>query len=168
MPCTNTHSSSTSLKCLRAYFAAQEDTLVDGDFPLYYLDADGKRQYVKPDCGVAFGVNPDYIYARNGYFLEEVGKTLNFVLEIASTTTADNDTGRKRRLYEWLKVREYFGFDGTGGEYYQTPLFGWRLRDGQIRPGGDDVGRQRRDMGVQRATRLVLLRRTKVSTRVGP
>ena len=57
------------IEVLRAYFAAQEDTLVDGDFPLYYLDADGKRQYVKPDCGVAFGVNPDYIYARNGYFL---------------------------------------------------------------------------------------------------
>ena len=122
------------IEVLRAYFAAQEDTLVDGDFPLYYLDADGKRQYVKPDCGVAFGVNPDYIYARNGYFLEEVGKTLNFVLEIASTTTADNDTGRKRRLYEWLKVREYFGFDGTGGEYYKTPLFGWRLRDGKYVP----------------------------------
>ena len=124
----------TIIEVIRAFFGHDEDTLVDGDFPLYYLDADGKRQYVKPDCGVAFGVDPQYIYARNGYFLEEVGKTLNFVLEIASTTTADNDTGRKRDLYEWLKVPEYFGFDGTGGEYYQAPLFGWRLRDGKYVP----------------------------------
>ena len=119
---------------LKTYFEGGGRTLVDGDFPLYYRDANGVQTYVKPDCGVSFGVNPRRIFERNGYFLDEVGKTLDFVLEIGSTTTANRDTGFKRELYEWLKIPEYFGFDGTGGKYYQVPLFGWRLRDGKYVP----------------------------------
>ena len=116
------------------FFRERRDALVHGDGPVYYRGDDGVQRYFKPDGLVAFGVDPDYIYARNGYFIEEVGKQPDFVLEIASVTTADNDTGGKRDLYEKLRIPEYFGFDATGGDYYGVPLFGWRLRDGEYVP----------------------------------
>ena len=122
------------VELLNAFFEDSLDTLVDGDCPVYYRDANGVQTYFKPDCAVVFGVDPNYIYARNGYFMEEVGKTLDFVMEIASRTTADNDIGSKRDLYERLRVREYFGFDRTGGDFYGVPLFGWRLREGKYVP----------------------------------
>lgn len=123
-----------TIEALRAYFADRDDALVDGDGPVYYRDDDGVMRYFKPDGLVALGVDPAYIYTRNGYFIEEVGKQPDFVLEIASVTTADNDTGGKRDLYEKLRIPEYFGFDATGGEYYGVPLFGWRLLDGEYVP----------------------------------
>ena len=123
-----------TVELLNAFFEDALDTLVDGDCPVYYRDADGVQTYFKPDCAVVFGVDPNYIYARNGYFIEEVGKPLDFVMEIASTTTADNDIGYKRDLYERLGIREYFGFDRTGGDFYRVPLFGWRLREGKYVP----------------------------------
>ena len=131
------------VEVLRAFFGENKNTMVDGDFPLYYRNRDGIQTHVKPDCGVSFGVNTDYIYERNGYFIEEMGKSLDFVLEIASTTTAHRDIGFKRDLYEWLKIPEYFGFDKSGGEHYRVPLFGWRLRDGVYVP----VETTRRDDG---------------------
>lgn len=123
-----------TVELLNAFFENRPGTLVDGDCPVYYRDADGVQTYFKPDCAVVFGVDPNYIYARNGYFVEEVGKPPDFVMEIASTTTADNDIGYKRDLYERLGIREYFGFDRTGGDFYRVPLFGWRLREGKYVP----------------------------------
>ena len=123
------------VELLTAFFGRKRpNTLVDGDGPVYYRDEDGVRRYVKPDCTVVFDVDTDYIYHRNGYFIEEMGKPPDFAMEIASTTTADNDTGRKRDLYERMGVQEYFGFDRTGGDFYRVPLFGWRLRDGEYVP----------------------------------
>ena len=122
------------VELLTSFFWNVPGALVDGDGPVYYRDGGGVQTYVKPDCMVAFGVDSDYIYARNGYFIEEVGKPPVFVMEIGSTTTANNDTGFKRDLYEWLGVQEYFGFDATGGEFYGVPLFGWSLRDGEYVP----------------------------------
>ena len=123
------------VELLTAFFGrTRPGTLVDGDCPVYYRDEDGVQRYVKPDCAVVFDVDTDYIYHRNGYFIAEMGKPPDFVMEIASTTTADNDTGGKRDLYERMGVQEYFGFDRTGGEFYDVPLFGWRLRDGAYVP----------------------------------
>ena len=122
------------VELLTSFFWNAPGALVDGDCPVYYRDGGGVQTYVKPDCMVAFGVDAAYIYARNGYFLEEVGKPPAFIMEIGSTTTAGNDTGFKRDLYEWLGVQEYFGFDATGGEFYGSPLFGWRLREGEYVP----------------------------------
>ena len=122
------------VELLTSFFWNAPGALVDGDCPVYYRDGGGVQTYVKPDCMVAFGVDSDYIYARNGYFIEEVDKPPDFVMEIGSTTTADNDTGFKRDLYERLGVQEYFGFDATGGEFYGVALFGWRLRDGEYVP----------------------------------
>ena len=132
------------VEVLRSHYEDEKErTLVDGDYPVYYRDRDGVQTYFKPDCGVTFDVDTALIYERNGYFIEEIGKPPNFVMEIGSKTTASNDTGPKRDLYEWLKIPEYFGFDGTGGEHYGVPLFGWRLRGGIYVP----VETTRRDDG---------------------
>ena len=54
----------------------------------------------------------------------------DFALEMASQTTAGNDVGGKRELYERLGIGEYWRFDATGGDLYGEPLVGERLVDG--------------------------------------
>ena len=88
------------VEILTSFFWNTPGALVDGDCPVYYRDDDGAQRYVKPDSMVAFGVDSDYIYARNGYFIEEVGKPPEFVMETGSTTAAGNDIGFKRDLLE--------------------------------------------------------------------
>ena len=119
---------------IKAFISDRPGAFTAGDGPVYYLDESGQQQYFKPDCMAVFDVDPQYIRARNGYFIEEVGKPPDFAMEIASVSTASRDTGFKRALYERLGIQEYFGFDPTGGDYYGVSLFGWRLRDGLYVP----------------------------------
>jgi hypothetical protein len=74
------------------------------------------------------------IYRRNGYVIWEVGKAPDFVLEIASRSTADNDLGWKRDLYASLGVAEYWRFDASGGEMYGRPLVGEYVENGSYQP----------------------------------
>ena len=86
---------------LGAYFGKFDDVLVAGYG--YLIVSRGSvedwGQHFYPDCVVAFGVDPEAIIARNGYVISEVGKPPEFVLEIASRTTArrDGQAGRLRR-----------------------------------------------------------------------
>ena len=91
--------------------------------PLHFKDKDDTLRYVIPDFFFAFNVNARAVYARIGYFIEEVGKAPDVVFEVASISTIHSDL-LKRILYRWLGVKEYWGFDPTGGNYYGTPLFG--------------------------------------------
>ncbi len=116
---------------LQAFFWGRPGVLVSGDTPVYYLDAEGIQQIVRPDCYVSFGINPISIRRRNGYFIREVGKPPDFVLEIASESTHTNDTGFKRELYARLGVAEYWRFDASGGDLYPEALAGDRLVDGE-------------------------------------
>ena len=50
----------------------------------------------------------------------EVGKPPDFVLEVASESTASNDTGDKRDLYARMGVAEYWRFDASGGDFYDV------------------------------------------------
>lgn len=52
------------------------------------------------------------------------------MLEIASRSTDEEDTGPKRRDYEALGVTEYWRFDETG-EHHKTKLAGDRLESGR-------------------------------------
>ena len=63
-----------------------------------------------------------------------MGKPPDFVLEVASPSTASNDLGRKRDLYARLGVPEYWKLDPTGGELYGIVLKGERLIDGEYVP----------------------------------
>ena len=48
-------------------------------------------------------------------------------MEVASESTAQNDVRRKPDIYSRIGVPEYWGFDPTGGRYYDAPLTGLRL-----------------------------------------
>ena len=89
------------------------------------------RRY--PDLLIALDVDPAAYYESNGYIINEQGKPPDFVLEVASPSTADQDTGPKRLDYEALGITEYWRFDETG-EYHKTRLAGDRLVQGRYEP----------------------------------
>ena len=55
-------------------------------------------------------------------------------MEMASRSTAANDMGPKRDLYESLEIAEYWRLDHTGGDLYGQPITGERLVDGAYEP----------------------------------
>ena len=63
-----------------------------------------------------------------------VGKPPDFVLEVASESTADHDVTGKRQIYAQIGVPEYWRFDRSGGDYYGEPLAGDRLVNGIYQP----------------------------------
>ena len=88
-----------------------------------------------PDMMVAFNVPAAEIEETNGYVIDEVGKAPDLVLEVASSSTGDNDYRNKRRRYAELGVPEYWRFDHTGGRYHGAALAGDRLApSGVYRP----------------------------------
>ncbi len=64
-------------------------------------------------------------------------------MEVASPSTAANDLGWKRELYQRLEIQEYWRFDPTGGELYGKPITGERLVAGRYEEYelqyGDDI-----------------------------
>ena len=117
---------------LENHFRHRPDTRVNGNTFLYYEEGNPRR-FVSPDCYVAFGVDVESILHFNTYRLWEVGKPPDFVMEIASHSTADNDLGDKRSLYARLGIGEYWRFDATGRDFYGEPLVGEYLADGEYR-----------------------------------
>ena len=113
------------------HLGQRETTLVLSEVPVFWYSSRNARI---PDLTVAFNVNPDAIIDRNGYSIEENGKPPDFVLEVASPTTARNDYGRKREDYAVFGILEYWRFDPTGGRRYDAPLAGDRLVDGVYQP----------------------------------
>ncbi len=101
---------------------------------IVYYDPSDRNRRVQPDVYIAFGVDADATLHRNGYVIWEVGKPPDFVLEVASESTADNDTGYKRDLYARLGLQEYWRFDRTDGELYGAGLAGEYLEGGAYRP----------------------------------
>ena len=79
---------------------------------------------------VAFGVDPAAYKASNGYVVSEQGKPPDFVLEVASESTAEIDVGEKRRNYAALGIGEYWRFDETG-EHHGVRLAGERSVEGE-------------------------------------
>ncbi len=110
-----------------------ETTLVAGDHFLALAPTGNMAGVRYPDLMVAFDVDPAAYYASNAYVISEQGKPPDFVLEIASPSTAREDTGPKLQYYETLGVREYWRFDETG-ERHGVRLAGDRLVDGEYVP----------------------------------
>ena len=115
-------------------YESRVDVFITGVFYICYDRTDGNRR-VQPDCFITFDVDAETI-RRNlpNYFLWEVGKAPEFAMEVASPSTASNDLGYKRDLYEHLGIEEYWRFDPTGGELYGQPIAGERLVDGEYQP----------------------------------
>ena len=107
------------------------DVLVSGNTIIYYVEGDPSLS-VAPDCYIVFGVSRAALLERHRtYRVWEAGKFPDFVLEIGSPSTANNDLGAKRELYARLGAREYWLYDPTGGDYYKEPLVGEYLVDGE-------------------------------------
>jgi Uma2 family endonuclease len=89
---------------------------------------------VGPDFYAAFGVDAQAIMQRKIYLPWEVRKPPDFVLEVASESTARQDVGPKRRTYAQIGIPEYWRFDSTGGEFYGEALAGDQLAEGVYQP----------------------------------
>ncbi len=107
---------------------------VDTNTIVYYDPTDYNRRF-QPDVYAAFDVDAEAIRQRNGYVIWEVGKPPDFVLEVASESTADNDTGYKRDLYGRVGIPEYWRFDPSeDASLYGQRLVGEYLEDGVWHP----------------------------------
>ena len=107
-------------EALRDYFRDRADVYV----------AANREAVVAPDVFVVLGApNHD----RHTYRLwEEQHKVPDFVLEVTSRRTWQEDQGRKRELYRTLGVAEYWQYDPTG-DYLQPRLQGLYLVAGEYR-----------------------------------
>lgn len=132
---------------LRDRYQARDDVFVSNAVFLSY-DINNGNARVRPDLFIAFGVDAPTIRLNlPNLWVWETGKVPDFVMEVASPSTAANDLGPKRELYARLGVAEYWRFDPTGGNLYRQPMAGERLVDGNYVAFGLSVGSD----GSQRA-----------------
>ena len=115
-----------AIEALKIHFRQREDVYVSGDLFIYYEEGN-RAAAVAPDVFVVFGV-PNHL--RRTYLLWQEGKTPDFVMEVTSDSTREDDQGRKRELYARLGMTEYWQYDPTG-DYLEPPLQGFVLSDGQ-------------------------------------
>jgi Uma2 family endonuclease len=112
---------------LRRRYRDVPDVYVVGDMFLYYVKGD-PRAVVSPDVFLVRGVPKTP--RRRVYKLWEEGEAPSLVIEVTSDSTSDEDTGKKKAIYERLEVEEYFLFDPLG-DYLKPPLQGYRLVEGR-------------------------------------
>ena len=118
---------------LAVHLGNPETTLVEADRWIIAEPGTFRDLARYPDLLVAFGVDPSAYEASNGYVISEQGKPPDFVLEVASASTADTDTGAKREDYARMLIPEYWRFDKTG-QHHGTRLAGDRLENGVYLP----------------------------------
>ena len=114
---------------LAVHLGNPDNTLVEADRWLIVEPGTFRDLARYPDLLVAFDVDPVAYEASNGYIISEQGKPPDFVLEVASASTADTDIGAKRDDYARMLIPEYWRFDKTG-RHYGTRLAGDRLVNG--------------------------------------
>ena len=106
------------------HFAKPETTVIGAE--LFLVAHRGYRPRRVPDLLIALDADPDLYDEQNGYIISDQGKPPDFVLEVASPSTAKIDTIDKRREYAELGIPEYWRFDHTG-ESHGARLAGDRL-----------------------------------------
>ncbi|MCY3692844.1 MAG: Uma2 family endonuclease [Chloroflexota bacterium] len=112
-------------------YGDRPDVFINGGGFVSYDATDGNRR-VAPDLFIAFDVDVAGIYENlPNFWIWEIGKAPDFVMEVASPSTAANDLGWKRELYQRLGIQEYWRFDPTGEDLYGQPIAGERLVAGR-------------------------------------
>ncbi|MGG6269814.1 Uma2 family endonuclease [Leptolyngbya sp. AN03gr2] len=119
-----------SVSVLDLYFQNQSDVYVSGNILIYYEEGNPKA-CISPDVFVV--QNQDKRKRRSYKIWEEGEKYPNFVLEITSKSTVNEDQGSKKGLYAFWGVQEYFQYDPTG-DYLKSRLQGFRLIEGNYFP----------------------------------
>ena len=122
------------IPALRTHFGNPDTTVVLGEVPIGWT-ATGERTGLRiPDLLIAFNIRRAAIVEVMGYSITEHGKPPDFVLEIASPTTARRDEIDKPGDYADFGVPEYWRFDHEWGRNYATGLAGDRLVNGVYQP----------------------------------
>jgi Uma2 family endonuclease len=115
------------------YKAGDRRFYVSGNLLVFY-EPGNRLRHVAPDVFVVRGVRN---HNREHYLIWEERKGPEFIIELTSRSTKEEDVDDKFWLYrDVLKVAEYFLFD-PHNEYLDPPLQGYRLRKGKfvrIRP----------------------------------
>ncbi len=93
------------------HFRERADVLVAMELVVYYQRGNNKLR-LQPDVQVVFGV--EHCGSRGSFRIWEEGKAPDFVLEVASPSTAENDAEHKAREYFRIGVREYWRLDPAG------------------------------------------------------
>ena len=121
---------SDTAAALRDRYKDRNDVYVAADMLVYYKMNDVNAK-VAPDVYVVFGAQGNH--RRDSWLVWREGKSLDFVLEVASPGTWDVDAGRKRDTYAEMGVPEYWRFDPKG-EFFVPELVGERLIGGAYHP----------------------------------
>ena len=117
---------------LRLHLGNPETTVVLGEVPLYWQVTRRRAEVRIPDLLIAFDIRRARVIAQKGYSIRDQGKPPEFVLEVASDTTARNDQLDKWVDYAAFGVLEYWLFDPDWGLRYPSGLIGWRLVNGRF------------------------------------
>ena len=117
-----------AITTLRMHFHPRKRAYVAGDMFVYYEEGN-PRAVVAPDVFVVVGAP---VRKRHSYKLWEEPKAPDFILEVTSRSTRNEDQGRKREVYASLGVGEYWLFDPTG-DYLTPRLQGLWLHEGEYR-----------------------------------
>ena len=102
---------------LLMHFGKPDTTLVVADRWIVARPEFNRARARRPDLLIAFDVSPEDYHESRGYIVSEQGKPPDFIMEVASPSTAEVDTGDKRVDYAALGVREYWRFDETGDSH---------------------------------------------------
>ncbi len=119
---------------LRLRFKTQADSVLVAGRSYILYDINDPNARIAPDYYVVFDVDAQAIIKQNGYRTWQWGKPPDFVLEIATESTAISDLTTKRDIYEQIGAQEYWRFDPTGGELYGQSLICERLVNGKYKP----------------------------------
>ncbi len=121
------------LEALAEHLGNYDTTIVLSEVPVRWTPRQTRGHRI-PDLLVAFDVDQAQAIEQNGYSIRDLGKPPDFVLEVASESTGENDTGDKRRDYANFGIPEYWRFDPTGGQRHDAPIAGDRLVNGVYWP----------------------------------
>ena len=128
---------------LHHHFRGRRDVLVAMELVVYY-QRDNNKVWLQPDVQVVFGVSRRN---RSTFKVWEEGNPPDFVLEVASPSTAAKDARHKAREYARIGVREYWRLDPQGS-LMGSPLEGYEAEGKQYSPvqrvASSDGGRQLR------------------------
>lgn len=116
-----------TLNALQNHFRDDPKMYVIGNVFVYFLDKLAKLNRVAPDIFAVRGVSKE---ERRVYALEKEGKAPELVIEFTSKRTRKTDLVKKRNIYAWLGVKEYFIFDPYG-EHLEPRLMGLKLQKGK-------------------------------------